>query len=57
MIPALGRLRQLDLEFKTSLGYTVRPCLKNNSNNNNILSITEYRLYICKEERAGCLGD
>jgi hypothetical protein len=27
-IPALGRLRQQDLEFKTSPGYTVRLCLK-----------------------------
>jgi hypothetical protein len=29
IIPALGRLRQEDGKFKTSLGYIVRPCLKN----------------------------
>jgi hypothetical protein len=28
-IPAFRRLRQEDHEFKTSLGYTARPCLKN----------------------------
>jgi hypothetical protein len=28
-IPAHWKLRQEDLEFKPSLGYTVRPCLKN----------------------------
>jgi hypothetical protein len=27
-IPALRRLRQKDREFKASLGYTARPCLK-----------------------------
>jgi hypothetical protein len=26
--PALGRQRQEDLEFKASLSYTARPCLK-----------------------------
>jgi hypothetical protein len=28
VIPAPGRLRQENLEFETSLGYMVRPCLK-----------------------------
>jgi hypothetical protein len=30
IIPALRRQRQKDLEFKASLGYKVRSCLKNN---------------------------
>jgi hypothetical protein len=28
VIPALGRLQQENNEFKVSLGYIVRPCLK-----------------------------
>jgi hypothetical protein len=28
VIPALGRPGKEDLEFQVSLGYTVRPCLK-----------------------------
>jgi hypothetical protein len=28
IIPAVRRLRQEDLEFKASLGYTAKPCLK-----------------------------
>jgi hypothetical protein len=31
VIPALGRLWQEDLEYQASLGYIVRPCLKNTS--------------------------
>jgi hypothetical protein len=30
VIPALGRLRQKDWEFKVSLGYLARACLKTN---------------------------
>jgi hypothetical protein len=28
-IPALGRLRQEEHQFKASIGYIARPCLKN----------------------------
>jgi hypothetical protein len=28
VIPTLGRLKQEDCKLKASLGYTVRPCLK-----------------------------
>jgi hypothetical protein len=30
IIPALGKLRQENLEFKPSLGYIARPCLAKN---------------------------
>jgi hypothetical protein len=29
LIPAMRKLRQEDLEFKVSMGYIARPCLKN----------------------------
>jgi hypothetical protein len=32
IIPALRRLRQENHEFKFSLGYKARPCLKQNKN-------------------------
>jgi hypothetical protein len=33
IIPALGRLRQDNHEFQTSLGYRVRPCLNKQTEN------------------------
>jgi hypothetical protein len=35
VISALRRLRQEDHEFETSLGYTVKPCLKKKKNMQN----------------------
>jgi hypothetical protein len=34
VIPALGRLRHGDYEFKVSLGYKARPCLKTHNQPN-----------------------
>jgi hypothetical protein len=35
VIPEQGRVRQEDWEFKTSLGFKVRPCLKKPANQPN----------------------
>jgi hypothetical protein len=39
VIPALRKLRQEDLQFKTSLGYTARPCLKKNQKQNHVVHL------------------
>jgi hypothetical protein len=43
IIPALRRLRQEDLEFKASLGYTAKPCLKKKVKNILTSCLTEKR--------------
>jgi hypothetical protein len=35
VIPTIGRLGQEGCEFKASLSYVARPCLKQTNNNNN----------------------
>jgi hypothetical protein len=47
VIPAFGRQRQEDGEFKTSLGYIARPCLKTKTKHH-----AEYKL--CEVEFTGC---
>jgi hypothetical protein len=41
-IPAFRRLRQEDEEFKTSLGYITRPCLKSQNKQKN----TDEKIYL-----------
>jgi hypothetical protein len=45
VISVLGRLRQEDLEFKASVGYTVRPCLKNQKQKPRSVAHTCYPSY------------
>jgi hypothetical protein len=42
IIPALRRLSLEDLKFEVSLGYTVRPCLKNKTRGWEGSSVVEY---------------
>jgi hypothetical protein len=43
VIPAHGRLREEDCEFKVSLVYIVRPCLKTKSRNSNLRKISKIK--------------
>jgi hypothetical protein len=43
IIPALGSMRQEDLDFEVSLGYTVR-CLKQTSKQNSLYLLKESEL-------------
>jgi hypothetical protein len=36
VVPAVGRLRQKDCEFKARLGYLVKPCLQKKKERKNI---------------------
>jgi hypothetical protein len=47
VIPALGRLKQEDSEFKASLGYILRPCFKKKKKG--VGEIREYSPNIEKE--------
>jgi hypothetical protein len=41
IIPGLSRLRQEDCKFDISLGYKLRPCLKNKSTMHNVTTTKE----------------